>query len=114
MIELLKLLLSLSLSGTLLILILLLCKPLYKYRLSRQWQYYIWLVVIARLLLPFTPETSLAGNLFRGVSPAIEQISAGGREKGSYSLHKQSDLLPSADRIFTPLYHTSFCRAVGV
>lgn len=36
MIELLKLLLSLSLSGTLLILFLLLCKPLYKYRLSRR------------------------------------------------------------------------------
>lgn len=82
MIELLKLLLSLSLSGTLLILILLLCKPLYKYRLSRQWQYYIWLVVIARLLLPFTPETSLVGNLFREVSPAIEQISAGGQADG--------------------------------
>ena len=75
MIELLKILLSLSLSGALLILVLLLCKPLYKNRLSRQWQYYIWLIVIARLLLPFTPETSLVGNLFRKVDFSIVQIS---------------------------------------
>ena len=55
MIELLKLLLSLSFSGTVLILILLLSRPLYRNRLSRQWQYYIWLIVVARMLLPFTP-----------------------------------------------------------
>lgn len=78
MIELLKILLSLSLSGALLILVLLLCKPLYKNRLSRQWQYYIWLVVVARLLLPFTPETSLVGNLFREVGSAIVQTSTSG------------------------------------
>ena len=49
-----KILLSLSFSGTFLIIILLLLKPLYKNKLSQKWQYYIWLVVIARLLLPFT------------------------------------------------------------
>lgn len=47
--ELLKILLSLSLSGTLLILVLFLGKPLIKNRLSKAWQYYIWLIVIARL-----------------------------------------------------------------
>lgn len=78
MIELLKILLSLSLSGALLILVLLLCKPLYKNRLSKRWQYYIWLIVVARLLLPFTPETSLVGNLFREVDSAIVQISTSG------------------------------------
>ena len=55
MIELLKLLLSLSFSGTVLILILLLSRPLYRNRLSRQWQYYIWLIVVARMLLPLYP-----------------------------------------------------------
>lgn len=62
---LLKLILSLSLSGTLLILLLLLLHPVYGNRLSKQWQYYIWLVVIVRLLLPVTPETSLVGSLFQ-------------------------------------------------
>ena len=81
--DLLKLLLSLSLSGTLLILLLLLLRPVYGNRLSKGWQYYIWLVVIVRLLLPITPETSLVGSLFQqagqaaysgvSVSPAEEQ-----------------------------------------
>ena len=59
-----KLILSLSVSGSLLILTLLLCKPLVQHRLSKRWQYYIWLVVIARLLLPFTPPVSAVGLLF--------------------------------------------------
>lgn len=64
MTALMKLILSLSLSGSLLILLLLLFRPLYRNRLSKSWQYYIWIVVILRLLLPTTPETSLAGSLF--------------------------------------------------
>jgi len=59
-----KIIFSLSLSGSLLILVLFFSKPLLKNRFSRQWQYYIWLVVIARLLLPIAPETSIIGVLF--------------------------------------------------
>lgn len=62
--EILKVVLSLSLSGSLLMLVLLLCKPLLRNKIGKGWQYYIWLVVIARLLLPFAPETSLVGGLF--------------------------------------------------
>lgn len=65
-----KIVLSLSLSGSLLILALLLCKLFYKNRTSMRWQYYIWLVVVARLLLPFAPEASLVGMVFRPVSQA--------------------------------------------
>lgn len=50
--ELLKWILSLSLSGSVLILLLMLLRPLVRERISRRWQYYIWLLVIARLLLP--------------------------------------------------------------
>lgn len=71
--EILKIVLSLSLSGSLLILVLLLCKPLFRNRISRRWQYYIWLVIIARLLLPFTPETSPVGTLFHQVDRVIVQ-----------------------------------------
>lgn len=74
--EILKIVLSLSLSGALLILVLLLCKPLFRDRISKRWQYYIWLVVIARLLLPFTPETSPVGTLFQQVDHVIEQTDA--------------------------------------
>ncbi|WNX84850.1 M56 family metallopeptidase [Agathobaculum sp. NTUH-O15-33] len=74
--EILKTILSLSLSGTLLILILFLCKFFVKDRLSKRWQYYIWLVIVARLLLPFTPNTSLTGALFQGFDRASVEISA--------------------------------------
>ncbi len=62
--ELIKVVISLSLSGSLLILVLLLGKPFLRDRISKRWQYYIWLVVIARLLLPFSPEKNLMGVLF--------------------------------------------------
>lgn len=63
--EMIKLLLSLSFSGSLLVMVLLLLKPLIKNRLSRRCQYYIWLVVIARLLLPFSAQNNLMGVLFQ-------------------------------------------------
>lgn len=60
-----KLLASLSLSGSLVILILLLSRPLVQNRLSKRWQYYIWLAAILRLLLPLSPEASPVGSLFQ-------------------------------------------------
>lgn len=75
--ELLKILLSLSLSGTLLLLILFFCKYVLKEKCSKRWQYYIWLVVIARLLLPFAPEANLVGTLFQNYSVETVQADTG-------------------------------------
>ena len=58
----LKLFLSMSVSGSVFILILLLGKGFWRDKISRQWQYYIWLVVVLRLLLPFGPEATLFGK----------------------------------------------------
>ncbi len=62
--EFIKVLLSLSVSGALLLLLILGLKPLYKNKFSKRWQYYIWIVVALRLLLPFTPDTTIIGSLF--------------------------------------------------
>ena len=62
--EFMKILLSLSVSGALLLLLILGLKPLYKKRFSKRWQYYIWIVVALRFLLPFTPDTTIVGSLF--------------------------------------------------
>ena len=62
--EFMKILLSLSVSGTLLLLLILGLKPLYKSRFSKRWQYYIWIIVALRFLLPFTPDTTIVGSLF--------------------------------------------------
>lgn len=72
--ELLKVVLSLSLSGTLLLFLLFLPRSLFKERLSKRWQYYIWLVVVARLLFPFAPEINLMARLFQGIDRTTEQI----------------------------------------
>ena len=69
----LKIFLSMSFSGGLLILALLLGKRFLKNKISRQWQYYIWLVVVVRLLLPFGPEVSLMGKAYQAVDQAISQ-----------------------------------------
>ncbi len=69
----LKIFLSMSFSGGLLILALLLGKQFLKNKISRQWQYYIWLIVILRLLLPFGPEVSLLGKTYQAVDQTITQ-----------------------------------------
>lgn len=68
----LKTVLSLSVSGSAVILALLLCGALVRDRLSKRWQYYIWLAAVARLLLPLTPAESPVGALFqRGMEPPV-------------------------------------------
>ena len=69
----LKIFLSMSFSGSLLILALLLGKRFLKNKISRQWQYYIWLVAVVRLLFPFGPEVSLMGKAYQAVDQAISQ-----------------------------------------
>lgn len=68
----LKTFMSMSFSGSLLILTLIVCKPFFKNKISRRWQYYIWLIVIARLLLPFTPETNLTKIVFDSVNNTVD------------------------------------------
>ena len=62
--EFIKILLSLSVSGALLLLLILGLKPLYKNKFSKRWQYYIWIVVALRFLIPFTPDITIVGSLF--------------------------------------------------
>ena len=69
----LKIFLSMSFSGGLLILALLLGKRFLKDKISRQWEYYIWLIVLLRLLLPFGPEVSLMGKAYQAVDQVISQ-----------------------------------------
>ncbi len=69
----LKIFLSMSFSGGLLIALLLLGKRFLQDRISRQWQYYVWLIVLLRLLLPFGPETNLLGKTYQAVDRAIIQ-----------------------------------------
>lgn len=62
--EIIKLILSLSLSGSILAGLIFAIKPLIKHRLSKSIQYYIWIVVLIRLVLPFSFETSIMNKMF--------------------------------------------------
>ena len=62
-----------SFSGTLLILMLFLEKRFLKDKISRQWQYYIWLIIIMRLLLPFGAEVNLMGKIYQTMDQVIIQ-----------------------------------------
>jgi len=52
---------------------LLLLKPLLKEKLSKSWQYYIWLLVILRLLMPFSMEDSVMNHSFAEAPISVEQ-----------------------------------------
>lgn len=70
--------LLMSFSGSCLTLLLLLGKRIWQDKVSRQWQYYIWLAVVLRLLLPFgvevpvvnRPIQSIGQTIIQAVSPA--------------------------------------------
>ena len=68
-----KTVLSMSVSGSLLILVMLGGKHFLKNTCSRQWQYYVWLIIILRLLLPFGPEISLMGKFYQTFGQAMGQ-----------------------------------------
>lgn len=75
--EFMKILLSLSVSGTLLLFLILVLKQLCKNRFSRQWQYYIWLVAALRFLVPVTTDVSLVGSLFAKAAAAVAMNQSG-------------------------------------
>lgn len=75
--ELWKLVLSLALSGTLLMLLLSAGKHIWKKSFSKTWQYYIWLIVAARLLLPVTAPLNLVGGLMQPVEKLWIQTETG-------------------------------------
>lgn len=60
-----KLILSMSLSGSVLVLILLALRPFIKDRFSKAWQYYVWIIVLMRLLIPYSPEFGLVNGVFQ-------------------------------------------------
>lgn len=96
--------LSLSVSGSVLALFLLAIKPAVKMRLSQRWQYYIWLVVILRFLLPFSPETTLMGEVSERLSKVpvsfseVQQQNSGINQNDDNMVIPQTDLSQSADR----------------
>ena len=118
--EFVKILLSLSVSGTLLLLLILGLKPLYKNRFSRRWQYYIWLIVALRFLLPwnalfpFTPDTTIVGSLFEKFDTAAitnqiptstnVPVSVNPGDNNTAPIQTNREITDTAMREFFPIY----------
>lgn len=49
-------------------------KAFFRGRTNHRWKYYIWLIIIARLLIPLTPDISLTGTIFEKTDIVMEQI----------------------------------------
>lgn len=69
-----NLLLSLTLSGSVLILLIIAIKPYLKSRFSKTFQYYIWGIVLLRLILPFGFEQNLMKLVLDEADSAIATI----------------------------------------
>lgn len=93
--ELFQLVLSMSLSASLLIALLLVLRPLYRGRFSKMWQYYVWLIVLLRLIVPFTPGFAFFDILFQpdSQSAAVIQTDHQPAQAGA----ENPDILPAAD-----------------
>ncbi len=89
--EFLKVLLSLSVSGGLLLLLILALKPFYKNRCSRRWQYYIWMAAVLRFLLPFAPGFTVVGSLFEQLDAAAVTDEISFEEDAPVSVNTGSD-----------------------
>lgn len=65
--QLFKMILSLSISGTMVGGIIMLIRPVTKRYFSKRWIYYLWLLLLCRLLLPVHVSVNLVGELFTAV-----------------------------------------------
>lgn len=73
----LRFVLTLSVSGSLVAAVLILLRKLLRGRLGFTWHYYLWLIVILRLLVPFAPSVNLlsaVGGVIAG--PATQMVAA--------------------------------------
>ncbi len=61
--------LSLTISGSILTLILFLVKVFFKNRLSKTFFYYIWLLVLIRLIVPIATPVNIVGSIFNTEKP---------------------------------------------
>lgn len=71
--NLIKIVISLSFSGSILAVLMFVLKPFLGNRVSKRWQYYLWLIVVLRLLLPFSPKINFMGTMFTGIDSIVAQ-----------------------------------------
>ncbi len=99
MAQLFSVVLSLSLSGALVGLLILLFRPLTGRFFAKKWTYYLWLLVIVRLLVPLHADINLMGYLSAELTAAVAGQTDADGEAGE-SVHEGTvpDVLQSEQR----------------
>lgn len=68
-----KTIVYLSFTGSIVTGIIILIKQLFKNKLSAKWHYYIWLLLILRLIIPYAPQSNFSiFNLFSNLSKGLQ------------------------------------------
>lgn len=92
--------LSLSVSGSLIAVTLALLKPLLQ-RFGKTWQYYLWLLVILRLLVPFAPSAGIVGGVFQSVETRlVTQQTAESAAEMRLSETTSAPVLPASENVY--------------
>ncbi|MBD5524434.1 MAG: peptidase, M56 family protein [Lachnospiraceae bacterium] len=89
--NLLKIVISLSFSGSILVILMFGMKVFFRNRVSKRWQYYLWLIVVLRLLLPFSPRTSFVGTMFSKMDSIVTQSTLTGAMKQGVTIAQPTD-----------------------
>lgn len=95
-----KLVLSLSLSGSILAVLIFVVKPFIKHKISKSIQYYIWIVVLLRLVIPFSFEGSIMNDVFYSDENSLEISSQGTVQQidGTRENTMNSSILPEVQK----------------
>lgn len=96
--EVLKTIVSLTVSAAVITALLFACKPLYRNRLSKSWQYYIWMIVVIRMLVPFSPERNLTDFLVSRQTIRQEQKAAKARNY-QYQEYLNQEFIPEEEKV---------------
>ena len=110
--ETIKLILSLSLSGSILAVLIFAVKPFIKHKLSKSIQYYIWIVVLLRFIIPFSFEGSIMNDVFYSNKTPLEISSQGTVQPmaGTSENIINSSILPNAQENATNgVYNGDVC-----
>lgn len=95
--ESLKLILSLSLSGSILAILIFLAKPIVKNKISKTVLYGLWVVVILRLIMPFSFESSIMNKAFYSNRTQLEINSKNPTQISATSDKNMNLVIPKAN-----------------
>ena len=96
---------SLSISGSIIALTILALRPLLRHKVSKAFFYYIWIVVLLRLVLPFSPSANAMVVLFAKTQPATATIpyeTTAGQTTSSASAADSTGITIDGQTLYTP------------